>query len=579
MQNTPSVEINNRLANRLILVILVFSTPALLSSLWRIIDIGIQPIMFVHIAVYAMFSMMYLLRDRVPYNVKAIIITSSFLILAAGGMLQFGLLGAGVLFMIMYTALCVLFFKRITAIVSIVIAFIIITVIGWGFVSQTLHPTLAFEQYNTSLSSWVLMLGSILFVITNLYTVLTFMSAQYQQSLAQLDNEVQVRTKAYEEEKIKAEQASAIKSQFLANMSHEIRTPMNGILGMMQLLDLEKLNENQHSYVDKAIYSAKNLLNILNDILDISKIEANKLDIEHIAFELQPILESASSSVEQEIESKGLTLIVNNKTNQSLQWMGDPTRFNQVLLNLLSNAVKFTHKGEISMTISAQDVNGASYLSTEITDTGIGMSEREIANLFQNFTQADSSITRHYGGTGLGLTIAKRLATLMGGDLTVESQKGQGTRFLFTIKAEPAVSSPAKNDTPQVNQLTPLWPDKKILVAEDNRINQKVICAMLAPTKAIVRCVNNGEAALSAVTEFSPDLILMDIQMPKMDGITASQLLRKAQFTSPIIAITANVMAADIKHYLTVGMDGHIAKPVDIKVLYKTLETYLSSNE
>ena len=576
MLNTPSVEINNQLANRLILVILVFSTPALASSLYRIFEIGFQPILFVHIAIYAMFWGMYLFRVQVPYKVKAYTITSSFLILAIGGMIQFGLLGAGILFVVMYTALCALLFNRVAALISITIAFCLIAAIGWAYVTGNITPTIDSEQFNTSLSSWLLMLGSTLFLISNLYILLTFMSSQYHLSLVELDKQVQLRTEAYKAEKIKAEQASAIKTQFLANMSHEIRTPMNGVLGMMQLLHLEKLNKKQHSFVDKAIYSAKNLLGILNDILDISKIEANKLEVEYIPFELQPILDSACSSIQADLESKQVMLNVVNHTDKRMYWLGDPTRFNQVLINLLSNAVKFTHNGEINITVTEQEVAGESYLSTKIVDTGIGMNEKEVNNLFQNFTQADSSITRQYGGTGLGLTISKHLAMLMGGNITVESQKGAGSTFIFTIKTEKVPSPEEVNDQQESAQSAPSWSDKRILVAEDNRINQKVIYAMLAPTGADVLCVNNGQEAIDKAAEFSPDLILMDIQMPGMDGVTASKILRESLFTKPIIAITANVMTNDVQSYLDNGMNAHIAKPIDIQLLYKVLQQCLA---
>jgi signal transduction histidine kinase/CheY-like chemotaxis protein len=568
------MKINNRLANRLLLVFIVFSTPALISSILRVSSIGFQPIMGIQILMYILAWLLFFFREQVVYKLKAYFITGCFLLLAIGGMIQFGLFGGGILLIIMYTALCSLLFNRISALMSIAVGFIIISSIGWAYITGYFTYTVNSEEYHTSVNAWFLMLGTTIFVATNLYIVLSFMSFQYQQSLTELDKQVQLRTKAYEAEKIKAEEANAIKSQFLANMSHEIRTPMNGVLGVMQLLRLEHPNKKQISLIDIAVFSAKNLLKILNDILDFSKIEANKLDIENIEFELQPILNSIYSNVESDILKKGITLNFINKTSKNTLWTGDPTRFYQVLLNLITNATKFTDTGEINVYITQQFVDGESYLSSEVVDTGIGMSIKEINNLFQGFTQADASITRKFGGTGLGLTIAKRLSILMGGSLTVTSKKGKGSKFIFTIKSKSITSTIAGSQKEKIlsNNFVPDWSSKKILIAEDNRINQKIICAMLAPTHAILRCVNNGKEAVNMASYFDPDIVLMDIQMPEMDGVTASIELRNRQFKKPIIAFTANVMKGDIEHYIDKGINDYIPKPIDINVLYRTVE-------
>ncbi len=576
MLNTPSMEINSHLANRLLLVFIVFSTPALISSLLRVLNIGFQPIMGIQISMYLIAWLIFIFRARVFYKIKAYFITACFLLLAIGGMIQFGLFGAGILLMIMYTALCSLLFNRISALISIAVGFIIILSIGLAYITGHLTYIVNAKEYHTSVNAWFLMLGTTTFVAANLYIVLTFMSSQYQQSLTELDKQVQLRTEAYEAEKIKAEEASEIKSQFLANMSHEIRTPMNGVLGVMQLLRLEHPSEKQISLIDTATFSAENLLKILNDILDFSKIEANKLDIENIEFELQPILDSIYSNVELDIETKGISLNFINQTTKNTLWTGDPTRFYQVLLNLVTNATKFTDTGAINVYITQQSTNGVSYLSSKVVDSGIGMSTEEINNLFQDFSQADASITRKFGGTGLGLTIAKRLATLMGGSLTVTSKKGEGSTFIFTIKSKTITSPLAEAKNPKItsSNLVPDWSNKRILIAEDNRINQKIICAMLEPTHAMSHCVNNGKKAVDIAFEFEPDIVLMDIQMPEMDGVTASIELRNKQFNQPIIAFTANVMKGDIEHYLENGMNDYIPKPIDINRLYRIIDQF-----
>lgn len=579
MLNTPSMEINSQLANRLLLVFIVFSTPALVSSLFRAFNIGFQPIMAIQIGLYLTAVFIFIFSKQVTYKIKAYFITGCFLLLAIGGMIQFGLFGAGILLIIMYTALCSLLFNRISALISIAVGFIIIFSIGIAYTTGHLSYIVNAEKYHTSANAWLLMLGTTTFVATNLYIVLTFMSSQYQQSLTELDKQVKIRTKAYEVEKIKAEEASEIKSQFLANMSHEVRTPMNGVLGVMQLLRLESLNKKQISLIDTAIFSAENLLKILNDILDFSKIEANKLDIENIEFELQPILDSIYSNIKLDIERKGISLNIINQTSKNTLWTGDPTRFYQVLLNLVTNATKFTETGTIEVYITLEKTNGVSYLQSRVVDTGIGMSSEEVSNLFQNFHQADASITRKFGGTGLGLTIAKRLAKLMGGNLTVTSKKNKGSTFIFTIESKPVSSSleEAKDSKNTTNNLTPDWSNKRILIAEDNRINQKILHAMLEPTHAISRCVNNGKEAVDLAFEFKPDIVLMDIQMPVMDGITASIELRKKQFNKPIIAFTANVMKGDIEQYLENGINGYIPKPINVNLFYRTISQLLQS--
>jgi PAS domain S-box-containing protein len=378
------------------------------------------------------------------------------------------------------------------------------------------------------------------------------------------------------EAKHRAEHLERTKSAFLANMSHEIRTPMNGILGMTQLALRDQPDDRQRHYLQSIEFSAQSLLGILNDILDISKIEAGKLHIEQAPFELGRLVENVLLLVEPAAEQKHLMLRFEFDPDLQPYYQGDALRIRQVLANLLGNAVKFTAAGEVKLAVSRPALGR---LRFAVSDTGIGLSAEQQKQLFLPFSQADVSTTREYGGTGLGLAISKQLVELMGGQIGVDSAPGQGSCFHFEIAAEAcdAPVAPKPGITTEVSQEPAAsLMGRRVLLVEDNAINREIARRILEMEGLRVELAEDGQQAVDQFRASRPDLILMDVQMPVMDGYEATRRIRELDPDVPIIALTANAFPEDIDKTRAAGMNLHLTKPIEVDEMRATLRRFLA---
>jgi signal transduction histidine kinase/ActR/RegA family two-component response regulator len=379
----------------------------------------------------------------------------------------------------------------------------------------------------------------------------------------------QARERAQQGE-LAAESANAAKSTFLATMSHEIRTPLNGVLGMAQAMAGDELSDRQRDRLSVIHRSGEALLAILNDVLDLSKIEAGKLELEQLEFELAEVARGAYSAFTALANKKGLSFALDIEEARG-RYIGDPTRLRQILYNLISNALKFTEQGEIRVTARRD----GDMLEVSVRDTGVGIPPESLSKLFAKFDQLDSSTTRRFGGTGLGLAICRELAQLMDGEISVISDLGLGS--IFTLRAPlPWVGEERAVCT--VTATLNVQPEiaLRVLAAEDNAVNQLVLKTLLHQMGVDPTVVENGKEAVEAWEEGDWDVILMDIQMPIMDGLTATAAIRNREADTgrprtPIVALTANAMSHQVEQYIVAGMDGHVAKPIQAAELFATL--------
>jgi len=381
----------------------------------------------------------------------------------------------------------------------------------------------------------------------------------------------------------RAERASEAKSGFLAAMSHEIRTPMNGVLGMLDLLSQETGEEERTRFLDLARDSANGLLTVINDILDYSRLEARSFTLESAAFDPAEQVQKVVSLLGEGAREKGVTLVADLAPDLPASVTGDPTRLRQILFNLVGNALKFTHEGTVSVSVRPVAGNGGvGCLRFDVADTGIGMSHEVRSRIFRRFAQADGSTARRYGGSGLGLAISRELVRLMGGEIDVYSLEGHGSRFWFTVPCRPA--DPAATPVPAVAGPAPAGQPTiggaRILVVEDNAVNQLLVSRMLSKGGHAVEIVRDGGEAIARIERERFDLVLMDVHLPGIDGVTATRRIRAMPgrvSAIPIIALTANAMAGDRDGYLAAGMDDYVSKPIDASALQAAIGRVLRS--
>jgi len=393
--------------------------------------------------------------------------------------------------------------------------------------------------------------------------------------LAEREEDLKRAMRDLEQARDAANAANVLKTQFLANMSHEIRTPLNGVLAMAEVMAMGDLEPVQRDRLQIIRQSGGLLLAVLNDVLDLSKIEAGKLTLIREPFDLEPVIRPVVESFATMARSKGLTFTVEVAKDAAGWWEGDADRLRQIIGNLLSNAVKFTPQGAVRAVV---EVAGDGVLRIKVSDTGVGITPEKLPTLFEKFTQADNSATRRFGGTGLGLAICRELTQMMGGSINVASRDGHGSTFTVELplaRAEAACAEPADTGRAEQGGL-------RLLAAEDNTTNQQVLAAVMESLGIDIDIVPDGAKAVEAWRECAYDLILMDIQMPVMDGIAAARAIRAAErdegrARTPIVALTANALTHQVEEYLAAGMDGHVAKPIEIAKLYEAISAALNA--
>jgi signal transduction histidine kinase/ActR/RegA family two-component response regulator len=426
-----------------------------------------------------------------------------------------------------------------------------------------------------SLTAAALRDGHLLAALAPALTIAMF-AVQIWSARAQLSGawvELMAAREAAEARERAAEAANRAKSDFLANMSHELRTPLNGVLGMTQALTTDRLTRTQLERVNIIRRSSESLLSVLNDLLDLSKIEASSLDLEQAEFDLGDLVDGVVAACRPAVATKGLAFEVEIADGVDGRYLGDRARIRRVLQGLADNAVKFTEAGGVRLTV---DRDGEAVIF-RVIDTGIGIAEGDLAHLFEGFFQADASLTRRYGGTGIGLAICGELAALMGGTIEAASTVGQGSTF--TVRLPIAVAAPIAEDDGEaaIDRAT----DLRVLAAEDNPTNQLVLKTLLGPAGIAPTLVNNGLEALEAWERQDWDIVLMDIQMPEMNGVDAARAIRSRELETgrprtPIVAVTANAMTHQIVEYRAAGMDGVVPKPIDLSYLLETMDEALA---
>ncbi|MFD2531448.1 ATP-binding protein [Gracilimonas halophila] len=469
---------------------------------------------------------------------------------------------------------------------------ILLSILSYFILDYIIFERISMSESGFSLVRWAVLTGSFVTSWLIFNTFSQFKESAEQQTLELLQKEQELNQElSKKQDKLETyinqlevateelAKSTKAKSEFLATMSHEIRTPMNAILGMTHLLKQDSPRKDQVEPINILDFSGRTLLSLIDDVLDFSKIEAGKIEFENIEFELNKLISVIMESFKATASNKGIEL--KNEIEEGIPnvLIGDPARLTQILNNLVSNALKFTEEGQVKVEVSTVgDYDDAVRLKFSIMDTGIGIEEERVDSIFESFTQASQNTKRLFGGTGLGLTISKQLAELQGGNISVESEEGEGSTFMIELTFDKATSTTEVEEHTKKEADTHTITGLKVLLAEDNVVNQKVMIRFLERWNIEMEVVNNGEEALEALKESNFDVILMDLQMPKMDGYEASEQIRKLddpyKRNTPIIALTAAALKEVRERVYAAGMNDFVTKPFNPVDLEQKLFNY-----
>jgi signal transduction histidine kinase len=550
---------------------LVFSSitvlPALALSLNRISDGGWVPVMALHILVALIIIGSAIFRGKISLTTRGVILIGVFLLVSAGGYLNYGLMGAGRTFSFFGVIIALSLFGLRASLITLALSLLILLVSSFNFLSGNIILRESLSSYHSYQSTWTLAVVTMVFVSGTSIALVSGLLQGLTNVLKELElsnNELEI---AYSGESKKNEE----KTNFLSIMSHEIRTPLNGILGIARLLQDTRLDEQQKPRVDTIISSGKDLLGILNNVLDVNKIESGVVKLECVPTNLSKLVYQTINNFEYPVRDKGLDLISNIEIDPELTVLADPTRIQQIIANLISNSIKFTEQGHIKVICSqiyhAEDKvieEKDTVICLSVRDTGKGIKSTNIGSIFDLFEQEDNTITRQYGGTGLGLTITKQFAELMGGSIEVLSEINKGTTFNVYIpfnRATETLPDLAHTDANREKFQLKL----SILLVEDTRLNAYIAKAFLEKMGHTVELAENGKIAVDFVMEKTFDLIFMDIHMPVMDGVEATTIIREkySSETLPIIGLTADAFSDNHIKFKNVGMNEILTKPFD----------------
>ncbi|MCB1140643.1 MAG: response regulator [Leptospiraceae bacterium] len=565
LDNSLLEEVLEKIVDSSIQFFFYLGIPLNVLSLSRYFFYGWMPIMGVHIFILGLLFYLKIFREKINYRIKSSIIIFGLFAIGVGGVFQNKNFVIGNSYHLTVTILIILFFSRKAALLYL-----------FFVISFTLYLDYFYFHFANVHEKITIVSNSILGYVV--IQIVDNLKKELFWKIIRLNDSIRILDLA----KMEAESANRAKSSFLANMSHELRTPLNGILGASHLIQDSTKEDETQKYSQIISSSGSGLLAILNDILDLSKIESGKMQIEKNPFSLFELIDEITNLQKISAESKGLKFTVNCNAEEDVILVSDRLRIKQVLLNLIGNAIKFTDSGFVSLNVNFKE--GDSTLYFNVNDSGIGITEEKQKKLFNRFEQVDSSNSRIYGGTGLGLAISKMLCELLGGSLSMKSQIGVGTSidFSFPIEVSSSGLSVEKEIEPEVeHKISPTNKDLKILLVEDNETNRLIAKMMLGKIgyKNIISATN-GQEAFEEFQKNQFDIILMDVQMPIMDGLESSRRIREHEvriqspFQVPIVALTANAMENDRKECLDAGMNDFLTKPIDRNLLREKIQIH-----